>query len=263
MSRSRSLRRLRLAHHARWLLWFRESSPVNLSVSRAALSKIRSHVLTTPVELQRPVVIIAGFADPGVYSSLVARELRRMTSRSKRDFILPTSNPFADIVESGARVAAQGRGALEDRGLDPSTPVDMVGMSMGGLVCRTSGSSLIECPIVIERLFTLGTPHLGAEIADHISPSVASSQMRPGSDFLERLGSQGIPSETMCFMMSGDTIIGAQRGVAPNATEYRLPGRPGEDHLHIMGDPLALLHIARSLRGEQGVLDPEHHDRSD
>lgn len=256
MRRVRSLRRLRLAHHARWLLWFRESPPTNLAVPVSALARARDQMLTTPKPLDRPVVVIAGFADPGLYAALVARELCRLTSRTKPDFILPTINPFADITQSGARVAAQVRSRLATRGLDPDSPVDMVGMSMGGLVARTSGSGLIDEPLKIRNLFTLGTPHRGAQIADTISPSTASDQMRPGSDFLQRLDSHPVPEHTHCFTMQGDKVIGPDSGVARGATEYRLPGRPGEDHLHIMADPLALMHIARLLRHEPGVLAP-------
>ena len=256
MARPPSLRRLRLRHHARWLLWFRDAPSSNLEVTLGSLAKIRSHMLANPAELERPVVVIAGYADPGLYTTLVARELRRLTSRSKADFILPTINPFADIAESGARAAAQVQRALADRGLDPGSPVDMVGMSMGGLVSRAAGSGLVEDPITIARLFTLGTPHRGAEIADRISPSVASTQMRPGSAFLRGLDAYPVPSETFCFTTPGDTVIGPERGVARGATEYRLPGRPGEDHLHIMADPLALMEIARRLRAEPGVLTP-------
>jgi len=262
MRRAPSLRRLRLEHHARWLLWFRDGPPTNLAVSPGALAKIRAGMLRDPRPLARPVVVIAGYADPGIYSALVARELRRLTSRSRADFLLPTINPFVDIAASGARAARQVRAALADRGLDPGTPVDMVGMSMGGLVCRTAASALVEDPLEIARLFTLGTPHRGAEIAAAISPSTASSQMRPGSAFLGRLDACPVPDETYCFTAAGDTVIGADRGVAPGATAYRLPGRPGEDHLSIMADPIALVEIARRLRGEPGVLVPDEHGES-
>jgi triacylglycerol lipase len=63
--------------------------------------------------------------------------------------------------------------------------LNLVGFSMGGLICRYYLQQLVEWERV-ERLITIATPHQGTWSA-YLFDRPACHQMRPGSRFLERL----------------------------------------------------------------------------
>ena len=67
----------------------------------------------------------------------------------------------------------------------PSERFDLVGFSMGGLVCRHY-VQMLGGNRRVDRLVTISTPHHGTLLA-FLNARVACKQMRPGSDFLQRL----------------------------------------------------------------------------
>jgi triacylglycerol lipase len=69
--------------------------------------------------------------------------------------------------------------------LAPGEPFDLVGFSMGGLVCRYYVQRLGGVERV-GRLITISAPHLGTYWA-YTGGNKGSRQMRPGSEFLVEL----------------------------------------------------------------------------
>ena len=67
----------------------------------------------------------------------------------------------------------------------PQQPIDVVGLSMGGIVSRYYVQRLggIER---VQRLITIGSPHYGTQMA-YFLPLPGCLQMRPGSLFLQEL----------------------------------------------------------------------------
>jgi len=92
------------------------------------------------------------------------------------------SNGAVGIEVLAARLAAQ-----IDADFAPQQPLNLVGFSMGGLICRTYVQKLGGAARV-RRLVTLATPHQGTWLA-YLFNRPACLQMRPGSAFLANLNS--------------------------------------------------------------------------
>lgn len=69
--------------------------------------------------------------------------------------------------------------------LQSGHPINLVGFSMGGLICRYYWQFL-ACNSNVERLITIATPHHGTWSA-FFTLCPACIQMRPGSRFLQKL----------------------------------------------------------------------------
>ncbi len=81
--------------------------------------------------------------------------------------------------------------------IGPIQPFNLVGFSMGGLICRYYLQHLAEKERV-ERLLTIATPHQGTWSA-YIFNCPACLQMRPGSHFLQSLNSDLTALQTIAF----------------------------------------------------------------
>ena len=68
----------------------------------------------------------------------------------------------------------------------PSTPaVDVIGTSMGGLVARYAALDIEGKPrLNVSKLFTIATPHLGADLAELPSFNQLHLDMRKGAVFI-------------------------------------------------------------------------------
>ncbi|GJM18348.1 MAG: hypothetical protein DHS20C14_05610 [Phycisphaeraceae bacterium] len=251
----RLVRRVALAKHTRWMFAGRIGDAAGLTCTPAEAARLRRRLRRTPKPLDRPVIVISGYLDPGLYARVVARELRRLTSHTKTDFHVARFPLDGPIEPMGERVVEQMRTIAGDA---PAS-FDLVGLSMGGLVARHAAAVCAETDnLRVARAFTQGTPHLGSALAERIAPTEAARQMRPGSGFLRALDAELDRSglDITAYQMDADTVIGDGNGAPTGRPGIRLPRRAGEPHLHIMADPIAILDIARRLRGEDPVLAP-------
>jgi triacylglycerol lipase len=124
-----------------------------------------------------PVVLIHGFKDTSRKMQQMAASLRS----EGRTVYTPTLAPSFGQV--GLDELAGQLSAYINATLKPGEKFDLVGFSMGGLVCRyylqrMGGLSRVE------RFITLGAPHNGSLWACLIA-NPGCRQMRPGSDFLK------------------------------------------------------------------------------
>lgn len=250
----RTVRRLSLAAHQRWMFTGRLGDPPAMRCTPDEAARIRRRLHRAPKPLERPVAVIAGYLDPGVYAWVVARELRRLTSHRRADFFVPRFRLDTAIEPMAARVAEQ----LRARAGGGPASFDLVGLSMGGLVARCVARACAHDEhLSIARVFTLGTPHRGSTLAERIAPSEAARQMRPGSGFLRDLDAGPGDLDLTCYQMDADAVIGHGHGSPPGHPAVRLPRRAGEPHLHVMADPLAILDVALRLRDEPAILSPQ------
>lgn len=85
--------------------------------------------------------------------------------------------------------------------------IDLVAHSMGGLVARAY-LQLLGGARRVDRLVTLGTPHLGTHAANFI-PSALVRQLLPGSPFLAYLNAQPAPAgvEVTSIVAGRDLLI--------------------------------------------------------
>ena len=84
-----------------------------------------------------------------------------------------------------------------DKTFAPEQPIDLVGLSMGGLVTRYYVQRLGGIDRV-QRFITISSPHQGTRMA-YLLPRLGCIQMRPGSAFLEDLNQDAMMLERLNF----------------------------------------------------------------
>ena len=84
-----------------------------------------------------------------------------------------------------------------DKTFAPEQPIDLVGLSMGGLVTRYYVQRLGGIDRV-QRFITIAAPHQGTRMA-YLLPRLGCIQMRPGSAFLEDLNQDASMLERLNF----------------------------------------------------------------
>lgn len=228
----------------------------DFQISREALAEEQARMAANPKALARPVLVLAGWRSPAITARVVARSLERLTSQHSADFLVlayPMLASFDSIVERVQRRAAQ---AFPGAGNNCSAPLDVVAISMGGLVARAAAIDSPAPGLAITRLFTIATPHRGARLARWIRPDHAAGVMRPGSAPLARLdtalGSRRY--ELVCYAQLRDWWIGtasaAPPGHDPCWTDVQVPIGRALSHFVVNRNPLITIDIARRLRGE-------------
>jgi triacylglycerol lipase len=126
-----------------------------------------------------PVVLVHGIKDDSRKMEPLARHLRA----EGREAHALTYRPSWG--QTGIDQLARQLGEEIDRRFAPGRPLDFVGFSMGGLVCRYYLQRLGG----LERagsLVTIATPHRGSWLA-WLLPNAGGRQLRPGSPFLRDL----------------------------------------------------------------------------
>lgn len=105
-----------------------------------------------------------------------------------------------------------------------SDRIDLIGFSMGGLVCRYYLQH-IDGLVRTDKIITISTPHLGT-LAAFLLPGIGVKQMRPESEFLKNLNA-GIKQlqkiDFVSFYTPFDLIvIPAKSSVIPFAKNYKV-----------------------------------------
>jgi len=225
------------------------SFPVTRTEAKAELRAMRAE----PRPFDRPVVVLGGFGDPGFQVSGLASQFRRMT---------PDPHQVIEIAFFSATRFDSMRARVIDK-VDAAFPtddpaetveVDVVAMSMGGLVARESARPIDgERRLRIRRLFTISTPHQGAQLAALPIPDQRVPDMRAGSEFLTRLDGalESADYELVCYTRLGDFMVGPQR-TAPDGHPVRWVSTPPLELPHggALNDPRIVADIALRLRNE-------------
>ncbi len=229
------------------------SFSVTMSEADAALRQMRAR----PKALERPLVILAGFCDPGLASSILGRQFRKLTGDER---VLDVSFFFCGDFDAcrSQLIAAVDKAFPCD---DPAwtTEVDVIGLSMGGLVGRYAAAPAQPGKsntrrLRVARLFTISTPHRGAALATMPTFSRLQLDMRADSRFLHRLsaaefGAGGYP--VYPYVRLGDVVVGAKNAAPYGKSPWWVPGDPLLDsHLMAMLDSRIIADVARRLRGE-------------
>lgn len=238
----------------------------NFACDAATVENERRRMRADPRPLGRPVVVLAGWRSFRLPAFGLADKLAPLTSGRRTDFIA-IAYPWAGSVEAAAGHARrvltetfQAAGAGQ-QGPDPVAPVevDVVGISMGGLVGRLLEvrSALADPgPVRIRRLFTIATPHGGARLADRIALDRAARSMRAGSTLLRDLeaGTAESRYELICYAQLRDWWVGATRSSPAAGTMHWIDAESPMDralsHFTSFRRWPIVLDIARRLRGE-------------
>jgi pimeloyl-ACP methyl ester carboxylesterase len=223
------------------------SFPVTADFARRDLRRMESN----PRRLDRPLLIITGFMDPG-FAALAMRARFEAATGDDRVIIvaLEDCGTYAQCTQKLIRAVDE---AFPSASPTQTSEVDVIGYSMGGLVARLAANPPDNARrLRIHRLFTISTPNQGAIRAKEL-PLLHPLQggMRPGSPLLAQLNSRPEPYRVISYIRLGDKVIGPPNAVIPGGQLWWVSTLPFTNpHLGAPGDPRILDDIARRLRGE-------------
>ena len=245
------------------------SAPINPSfpITRQDASRDLDRMRASPQPIERPLVVLGGFLDPGLASGGVIRAVRPALDGGPIIRVtFATSRHFAECRE---RVLAAVLEVLPERtevepGRYETIEVDVIANSMGGLVARYAAiwpdapdaidSTHADTRVRIARLFTISSPHRGAARANPRSISALERDMVTGSAFLAALDEALAEAdyELVCYVRLGDVIVG-RHNAAPAGTIPHWVAEPPLEAAHLFAsyDRRILADIARRLRGEE------------
>jgi pimeloyl-ACP methyl ester carboxylesterase len=208
-----------------------------------------------PIAFQRPLVVIGGFLDPDVSPPIFAHYFASISSGAT---IIPVSVGLCGNDEDcrNTVIAAVDKACSDS---DPiwTTEVDVVGVSLGGMVGRyaaaPSRDSNHHRRLKIARLFTISSPHAGAKIAGVIPLTGFGPELKPGSDFLKYVARFDATASYQIYpyVHLDDEIVGDKNAAPPGMNPYWLPNNaPYPPHMGAVLDERILADISRRLRGE-------------
>jgi pimeloyl-ACP methyl ester carboxylesterase len=222
----------------------------------AGLAAERNRMIESPTGLDRPLLVIGGWRTPNVIASLLARDLRTLTGADGRQTAslgVLTCNTM-DAAVRRAIAAVEHHWPSDNPAL--TVQIDVVAISMGGLVARAAALPDPESTrkqLNIRRLYTLGTPHRGASLANRIAIDQLGRDMRTGSAFLGRLDEALMTSvyELVCYARTFDVMVGATNSAPEGQEPFWLHGPKVFSHSTTWLNQLIRLDIARRLRNEE------------
>lgn len=229
-----------------------ERNPALVGVAAYAREEME-RMRRQPVRVARPVVLLNGYhAWHGVVASL-QRTLVKLVSQREADFFDVSYATMTDFAAVRRHVIDE---IVRVHGLE--TEVDLVGISMGGLVSR-----MIACEwpgdarrVRVHRIFTIASPHVGARLARRVHVDAAARDMIAGSEMLQRLNCQTHP-RLRCYAQLNDTIVGATNTAPPGIRPFWSAGTAIMSHFTTIRNPLILADIARCLRNEPPLLQTQ------
>ncbi len=250
--------------------------------TKAEVREAIEEMEATPVGVERPVIVLSGYRAPSMSATNMAGRVRRVTG-AEEDRVLPISYMFGNDIPMLADTVAQKVADEFGSTVDPLTgerwtvEVDVVAVSMGGLVARTAWAEPTEVGrdlgvrLNIKTLYTLATPHKGAKIARWIHIDDAARQMIPGSDFLATL-TEASPGVGLGQELSGgvadnsytivpyatlrDSWVGAKNSAPEGQEPIWVPGRLILSHQLVTLEDRILADLGRRLRGETPLAGP-------
>ncbi len=238
---------------AQWLALPHDNPDFAVTPDELALTIER--LRATPMAPPRPVLVLAGYRAWRIMVSQVARRMHELVG-GPADMFEPLAYPHCGDLDRIARLVVR---HVERTWPNPephrTTEIDVIGVSMGGLVARLAAQLPLEDGqkrLRVARLFTLGTPHNGAILAGKVALDRAAKDMRPGSAFLDRLNA-ALPTaryELVCYARLNDRWVGATRSAPPGREPIWVSGTRVFSHVTITTDDRILADVALRLRGE-------------
>ena len=205
-----------------------------------------------PKPLERPLVILAGWGDPGFADKHIMQELGRCVDDER---IIRISFGGTDTFdECRARVVETID--AEFPGDDPewTVEVDIVANSLGGVIAAYAGVPAAgQRNLRIVRLFAIAAPFRGTKMAGVPTTSQILIDLRPGSEFLAELNDPGktFDYELIPYARLGDTWVGLENTAPLGEVPWWVPNRAFQAaHMSAYTDPRFMADMARRLRGE-------------
>lgn len=237
------------------------AQPINPSFD-ITLSKARAELKAIPkdsLELERPLVIASGFLDPGFGVSSLTRQMRALAADPDMVIEVPffTTPTFAQARE---RFIEKVETAYPSPDPLHTVEVDVIGISMGGLVSRFAAMPDEDAQkqglkrLRIRTLFTLGTPHHGA-IKANSTPAFDArvADMRAESDFINQLNNAWADRDyqLIAYTRLYDSVVGTANALDPDGNGWWLCPPPFQlSHMTMHQDPRILMDIICRLTGQ-------------
>jgi len=202
--------------------------------------------------LERPLVIMSGWMDIGLTLHAIESPFERVFGREQiLGIIFPGNHSFD---QCRAKVIRQVDENFPCASPNETQEVDVVAFSMGGLVARYAALSQPGLRrLRIRHLFTISTPHQGADLADLPHWDQRVVDMRRGSPFLTQL-KQALPEcnyVLKCYARLGDTLVGTRNTAPKGFPLWWIRNRPPDlPHMGAADDPCILADIMCHLRNE-------------
>lgn len=236
---------------------FSPNPSLTLSVEQAR--ELLQNMEKNPKQLERPVIVLGGWRDPGLVVWWIESALKRVFGP---DSVLGLSFGFATSFDDCREDLLM----LVDRHFpsgDPrwTTSVDVVAFSMGGLVARYAAADHEgQRRLRVNRLFTIATPHRGASLAFLAFFDPLGRDMRAGSEFLQLLDRalETASYQIVSYTRLSDLVVGAVNTSPKGQGPLWVPARALEpSHLFSARDDRIRADILRRLRGEPSIFsDP-------
>lgn len=164
--------------------------------------------------LERPIVVIGGWADPGFAATRVARDIRRATGDDRVIAVHPGWSLSFDQARRSVTRAIDKHFPSDDP--DHTVEVDVIGISMGGLIARHAiapGRDELGPELRAPHLFTISAPHTGARLANTFryvggtgSAMAKGSRFRRDLAYREQIVAQ--PYELIAYGRERDGTVG-------------------------------------------------------
>lgn len=229
------------------------SFPLTRRLAHQAIEQMRRDAKSLP----RPVVVLGGIHDPGFAPAHIADVIRDS---------VPDRTQVIDVAFFGT-LSFDSCAAKLINEIDHSFPnttnattieIDVIGFSMGGLVARYAASDAYFAKsgrrLRIARLFTISTPHAGADLADLPTFDQRAKDMREGSAFLASLNATQRPEQTyaiFAYVRLHDGVVGEEHAAPPGEAAWWVPSGFTLAHTLAGHDERILADILRRLRNEE------------
>ncbi|MEM1329291.1 MAG: hypothetical protein AAGG07_01890 [Planctomycetota bacterium] len=231
-------------------------------MTKEEVRSLQEEMEADPKPLRRPVVLLSGYRAPPTMIGALESRLRRLTGASSENMLAITYSFDGDIDDIADNVVERVEREWPSEDPEWTVEVDVVAISMGGLVGRAAADDPAKRGAARKRLnaariFTLASPNNGAKSANLLSLTPAANDMKPGSEWLAelngRLGEQRY--ELIPYAQLNDVIVGARNTTPPGMDPYWTGGTAFFSHSTISENPWVLTDIARRLRGEVPIAD--------
>ncbi|MEO1129166.1 MAG: hypothetical protein AAFX05_05575 [Planctomycetota bacterium] len=211
--------------------------------------------------LPRPLLVLSGWRSWPVMAWHLARDIRVQLDVSPDQIAWRSFATVSSFDAAVRRTMQLVTATWPSDDPDWSCEVDVVGVSMGGIIARAAaaGTTHHGHRLRIRRLFTLASPHRGARLAKHIAIDAAARDMRPGSPFLRRLDEalEHADYELICYARLGDQWVGATNTAPPGMDPIWVkPQGLTMSHLMVSNDARIVEDICRRLVGSEPLLGP-------
>jgi len=211
-----------------------------------------------PKPLDRPVLVIGGWANTSLMTARLSGSFRNVAEDNAaiEHVSLLSCTSFDSCRQRIIKTVDETFGEPDaTRESGETVEVDVVAYSMGGLAARYAAAPRIDDGrrLKVRRLFTIATPHRGAQMAPIARFEQRASDMLGGSAFLAMLDRVFADAEyeVIAYARLGDVIVGAANCAPPGVALWWVPNRTFEfSHHDAFRDPRIVADIARRLRGE-------------